>query len=232
MKTAILVDGAYFIYRARKIFGSLSPSELATRLQRYSCYHLPKEPSNISTIDKNLYRIFFYDCPPLNKKMEHPLTKKQIDYSKSERAKWRLELHDVLKRKPKVALRLGVVDDINCSWVIADKKIRKLCRGEITVKNLEEDDVTLSVKQKGVDMRIGLDIASMSYKKQVERIVLIAGDSDFVPAAKLARREGIEFILDPMWGSIKPDLQEHIDRLRSTFPRPKVPLATPDEIAT
>jgi uncharacterized LabA/DUF88 family protein len=223
MKTAILVDGAYFIHRARKIFGALSPAELAARLQRYACYHLPKpNQQEKNTIEKYLYRIFFYDCPPLNKKMEHPLTRKQIDYSKSDRAKWRLELHNVLRRKPKVALRLGVVDDINCSWIIANKKIRKLCRGEITIDDLSEEDVTLSVKQKGVDMRIGLDIASISYKKQVERIVLIAGDSDFVPAAKLARREGVEFVLDPMWASIKPDLQEHIDRLRSAFPKPPI----------
>jgi uncharacterized LabA/DUF88 family protein len=47
-------------------------------------------------------------------------------------------------------------------------------------------------------MKIGLDIASMSYKKQVNKIILISGESDFVPAAKLARREGIEFILDSM----------------------------------
>lgn len=224
MKTAILVGGAFFIHRARNIFGSLSPDELATRLLRYSCYHLPRSnPQEKNHVEKYLYRIFFYDCPPLNKKMEHPLTKKQIDYAKSDRAKWRLELHDVLRRKPKVALRLGVVDDVNCSWVITNKKIRKLCRGEMAIADLAEDDVTLSVKQKGVDMRIGLDIASLAYKKQVERIVLIAGDSDFVPAAKLARREGIEFVLDPMWASIKPDLQEHIDRLRSTFPKSSKP---------
>ncbi len=29
-------------------------------------------------------------------------------------------------------------------------------------------------------MRIGLDIASLAYKKQVNQIVLISGDSDFV----------------------------------------------------
>ena len=54
----------------------------------------------------------------------------------------------------------------------------------------------LDLKQKGVDMRIGLDIASLANKKLVDQIVLIAGDSDFVPAAKHARREGIDFILD------------------------------------
>ena len=66
-------------------------------------------------------------------------------------------------------------------------------------------------------MRIGLDIASLAYKKQVDQIILIAGDSDFVPAAKLARREGIDFILDPMWASIKDSLFEHIDGLRSNW---------------
>lgn len=68
-------------------------------------------------------------------------------------------------------------------------------------------------------MRIGLDIASLTYKKQVDQIILVAGDSDFVPAAKLARREGVDFILDPMWASIRDDLHEHIDGLRSVLPR-------------
>ena len=69
--------------------------------------------------------------------------------------------------------------------------------------------------QKGVDMRIGVDISSMAFKKQVNQIILIAGDSDFVPAAKLARREGIDFILDPMGNHIPDDLFEHIDGVRS-----------------
>ena len=152
--------------------------------------------------------------------MHHPLTGKAIDYSKSEKSNWRRALHEVLRRTPKVALRLGVLDDINCSWAISNENIKKLCAGKIQISELREDDVTLNVKQKGVDMRIGLDIASVAYKKQAQRIVLISGDSDFVPAAKLARREGMEFILDPMWAPIKPDLQEHIDRLKSYFPKP------------
>ena len=61
-----------------------------------------------------------------------------------------------------------------------------------------------------------------------ERIVLVSGDSDFVPAAKLARREGIDFILDPLWAHITPSLNEHIDGLDSSWPRPG-PLAEKDE---
>ena len=70
-------------------------------------------------------------------------------------------------------------------------------------------------------MCIGLDIASMAYKHQVTQIVLIAGDSDFVPATKHTRREGIDFILDPMWQGIRPELNEHVDGLHScTFHEP------------
>ena len=76
-------------------------------------------------------------------------------------------------------------------------------------------------------MRIGLDIASLTYQGRINQVVLISGDSDFVPAAKLARRGGIDFVLDPMWATIRPDLFEHIDGLRSVCPKPaKVPAAT------
>lgn len=52
---------------------------------------------------------------------------------------------------------------------------------------------------------------------QASRIVLIAGDADFVPAAKLARREGVDFILDAMHQPISDDLFEHIDGLWTTY---------------
>jgi len=68
-------------------------------------------------------------------------------------------------------------------------------------------------------MRIGLDIAAMAFKRQVDQVILISGDSDFVPAAKLARREGIDFILDPLGANIRPDLVEHIDGLQTVLNR-------------
>ena len=87
-------------------------------------------------------------------------------------------------------------------------------------QSLKSGDVALGLRQKGVDMRIAIDIASLTLEKQVKTIVLVAGDSDFVPAAKLARREGIEFILDPLWQSVNDDLFEHIDALQSGLKRP------------
>ena len=70
-------------------------------------------------------------------------------------------------------------------------------------------------------MKMGLDIASLAFKRLVRRIVLIAGDADFVPASKFARREGIDVILDPMWQRVGDDLFEHIDGLTSKAPKPK-----------
>ena len=51
-------------------------------------------------------------------------------------------------------------------------------------------------------------------------IVLVSGDSDFVPAAKLVRREGVTFILDPLWRNVSVDLSEHIDKMTSGLPNP------------
>ena len=227
-KTAIFVDGAFFIRRALRIFGSRSPADLATVLWKHCILHLylkqtPHPVEDPGAIE-HLHRIFFYDCPPLSKKIEHPLTGKQIDFSKSDRAVWRKSFHEELKKKRKVALRLGCLDDTNFAWAVSNDTVKQLCKKRISVDDLTENDITLNVKQKGVDMRIGLDIASVSYKKQASKIVLISGDSDFVPAAKLARREGLDFVLDPMWAPIKPDLHEHIDGLRSTFPPPPPPV--------
>lgn len=116
-------------------------------------------------------------------------------------------------------MRLGVLEDRN-RWILRPEKTKELLASKISIKDLTENDVVYDLMQKMVDIKIGLDIASMSLKKLVDQIILISGDSDFVPAAKLARREGIDFILDPMWNPIKPDLFEHIDGLVSKIERP------------
>jgi uncharacterized LabA/DUF88 family protein len=87
-------------------------------------------------------------------------------------------------------------------------------------RQLTEDDVEYEVRQKGVDIKMGLDIASIAYKRLADRVVLITGDADFVPAAKLARREGLDVILDPLWAPISPSLNEHIDGLKTTWEKP------------
>jgi len=153
------------------------------------------------------------------KKQHNPLTGKSVDFSSTDQYKFQREFLEELKKKRKIALRLGILEDRK-RWIIRPSKTKELLTRKIVIDDLTEDDVQFDFIQKRVDIKIGLDIASMTLKKQVEQIILISGDSDFVPAAKLARREGIDFLLDPMWNPIKPHLFEHIDGLVSKIRKP------------
>ena len=64
-------------------------------------------------------------------------------------------------------------------------------------------------------MRIGLDIASLTLKHQVEIIVRVTGDSDFVPAMKFARREGTQLYLLTMGHGVREPMYEHADLVLS-----------------
>lgn len=227
MPTAILIDGAYFIKRFRAIepHNAYNAERAADCIHRWAVAHLATVPTGNGSNEargqnrRELYRIFFYDCPPLEKKLHNPVTKRAVDFAKSDEAVFRLSLHKRLLSKRKLALRLGHLST-DTPWTIKPRVIVELLAGKKTFDTLTADDVMPAVRQKGVDMRIGVDVASLAFKKQVDQIVLIAGDADFVPAAKLARREGIDFVLDPMWRTIPQNLMEHIDGLRSTCPKP------------
>ncbi|GHR25720.1 NYN domain-containing protein [Helicobacter pylori] len=219
-KVAILVDGDFFIrcYKShlKKQFGDkykdLNLEKLAHDIHTHCLKHINKE-------NEELYRIFFYDCKPLDKKVHYPHTQEALDLSKSSSYKERKELHKHLIPKPCLALRLGYLDANNARWVIRDQeKEKKLFNRKISIEELQNDDFIYHAKQKGVDIKIGLDIATLALKKLVQKIVLISGDSDFVPAAKLARVEGIIFTLDPMGNPIREDLKEHIDYLTTRLP--------------
>lgn len=225
LKTAILVDGGFYRRRAQALWGEKHSQDRANELMNYCKNHL-----NFNNQNAELYRIFYYDCPPMGKKIYHPLLKRQIDFEKSDLFKWTTEFFNELKKKRKVALRLGALAESQAHFNLDPDITKKLCRGAINWSDVTEDNFKLDVKQKGVDMKIGVDIASLAYKRQINQIVLISADSDFVPASKLARREGLDFVLDPMYASIKPELHEHIDGLRSfrsPYCPPKTKIYTP-----
>ena len=212
---AVLVDGAYFLKRYPHCYAggkNHPPDKVARNLYTMVLGHVE---------DEELYRIFFYDCPPLDKKVHNPISGSMVDFSKSKTALFRTGLHRELARMRKVALRLGVLRDIPEKWRINPGKLKQLFQKKIGFDEVDARDVLYDVKQKGVDMRLGLDIASLAYKKHVNRIILVTGDSDFVPAAKLARREGLDVILDPMWQRVHESLYLHIDGLHSTCPQPQ-----------
>lgn len=213
--TAILVDDGFYQRQAYSLFGEKSPQDRADELISYCSRHIKGGHEK-----KHLYRIFYYDCPPSEKNIFHPFTGRTINLKKTKEYIWKNEFYEALRCKRKVALRMGELLESQAGFIIKPEVVKKLCRREISFDDLSESDFLLDMQQKGVDMRIGLDISSLAYKKLVQQIILIAGDSDFVPAAKHARREGIDFILDPMWHTIKPSLYEHIDGLHSCVAKP------------
>ncbi len=215
--TAILVDGAFFLKRYRSIhrIKNLDPLRTSQDLWEMCLKHLNQAKKE----SFDLYRIFYYDCMPYGKKQHNPVTGRSVDFSRTDQFDFQINFLDELKKKRKVALRLGVLEDRK-RWIIRPSITKALLSGQISVDDLSENDVQFDFIQKRVDIKIGLDIASMALKKQVDQIILISGDSDFVPASKLARREGIDFILDPMWNPIKPHLFEHIDGLVSKIKKP------------
>jgi len=209
VKVAVLIDGGFFVKRFNQIYNqsrTMTGKEVADKLYTLAHSHVGKE--------NTLYRIFYYDCHPFDKKMHNPINGKSVDFKKSDEFEFRTSLIETLKRKRKVALRLGTLKE--SGWTIYQHKIKELLTRKITIDDLKPEDVTVAMKQKGIDMKIGVDIASLALKRFVDRIVLVSGDSDFVPAAKLARREGIDFILDPMGANVEPNLFEHVDGMENS----------------
>ncbi|MCZ9290421.1 NYN domain-containing protein [Corynebacterium sp. c8Ua_174] len=221
--TAILVDGGFYRRRARLLFGDKEPSERANELVDYCRRH-------IRTAGANLYRIFYYDCQPSERVLFPPLAQKQVNLGKSEEFRWNSEFLKEIVKKRKVALRRGEELETQNGYMLKSAPLKKLCRGTISVDDLRLEDFYLDIIQKGVDMRIGLDIATMAERGIVTQIIMISGDSDFVPAAKYARRAGIDFIIDPLWARISDSLNEHVDGVRECVRRP--PLNEEDPLHT
>lgn len=218
-QVAILIDGSFFLKRYYHTFGKgkvHTPQQVVKNLHWMCSRHLTDKKTKKKD---ELFRLYYYDCPPLSKKVHNPLTKRAIDLGKSDLAIFQYQFLDLLKRSRKLALRLGYLKDSK-NWVINPRKTKDLLNGKIALADLQESDIRLEVNQKSVDIKIGVDITSLALKRQVQRIILVSGDADFVPAAKLARREGIDFVLDPMWNPINEDLYEHIDGLSSVCPKP------------
>lgn len=218
-KTAIFIDGAYYRKRASHLWGKKTPDRRAAELYAYCMEHMKQVKRDEGTkSSRQLYRIFYYDCEPLSKVIYHPLSKKNIDFKKSDTYKWALDFFDHLRVQRKMCLRTGILLDSNASFSIHHEKMKDLLAGKIALGDLTEQDFSPTWSQKGVDMKLGVDICSVAYKHQVDQIILIAGDTDFVPAAKIARREGLDVILDPMWSNHVTDkLSEHVDGIRSCW---------------
>jgi uncharacterized LabA/DUF88 family protein len=117
-----------------------------------------------------------------------------------------------------VAMRLGSIRP--GGWTLTDRWVNKTLNSNQPMQPPQQQDVYFNMEQKGVDMRLGIDVATLALKKQVERIIVISGDTDMIPAIKLARREGVQVALVALQGGagVNKHLIEDADLVRTITP--------------
>ena len=188
-KTALLIDGGWFSKGLGKILKS------AQRLaQRYpGRQKRPDRPARRrGTVPHLLLRL----------RTVRPGSHKSVDGSKKDYKLMpayaaRKQFFFDLGQTGFVALRRGELKARG--WEFSDTYRQGLIAGGVPIAPTATD-VYPNFEQKGVDMRIGIDVATLSLKKIVDRIILFSGDTDMIPALKLARREGLQVFvvkLDP-----------------------------------
>jgi uncharacterized protein (TIGR00288 family) len=184
-KVAILIDGGWF----SPVLGN----QLTPKVKWPTAQQVYDNTLKILEPNEDLLKIYYYDSLPYDKTATNPIDKTTIDYSKTPGFTHRNSFFRDLGNQNYIALRRG--DMKFRGWKLSKGFQKQLSQGKVVSKALTGNDIDPDLQQKGVDMRIGIDVATLALKHQVDRIILFTGDADMIPAIKLARREGIQVVL-------------------------------------
>lgn len=198
-KVAILLDGGFVkkrLQRLNKHFPTVA--EIDKLCKSIMGHDRLKEHA--------LFRIYYYDAPPLEGTAKNPISGAVINFSTTKQAAENKSLIDSLELEPDFAVRRGQI--IQTGWKLGKTALRSI--GKKT-RPIVEKDLVPDLCQKGVDIRIGLDIAWISLKRVADILVLVTGDSDFVPVMKFARKEGLRVYLEKMGHPVRRELLAHAD---------------------
>ena len=139
----------------------------------------------------------------------HPASGNKLNLAGTMRFREAQSLYDRFIMKPNVALRMGETRLSPQNWKIKPHVARELIRNP---RVLTDADFALDIGQKGVDIRIGMDMARLALRELVRTVVVVTGDSDFIPAFSFVRREGVKVILDTMGHTrSRAELKAHAD---------------------
>jgi uncharacterized LabA/DUF88 family protein len=107
-----------------------------------------------------------------------------------------------------IALRCGQTRPRG--WPLKPSYLSQL--GKTPYRPPAADDYQLTFEQKGVDMRIGIDVTTLAMNRYVDRIIVATNDTDLIPALKAARRHGLQVVIAHV-GTFTPhhDLVEDAD---------------------
>ncbi len=221
-KAAILIDGGWFTKVLRSELSVPVPGGQPKRPIISAAVVRKNALLALDLSEEEPFRIFYYDAFPYDRKATNPVDGKTFDFGCSPTHAYATKLFDELGQMNLVALRRGKLKPRG--WTLTDAYVRRAIAATPGTPRtappiLSADDVFFALEQKGVDMRIGIDVATLAIKRQVDRIVLLSGDTDMVPAMKLARREGVQVVVVAVGGTrISPELIEDADILRAIQP--------------
>jgi uncharacterized LabA/DUF88 family protein len=184
-KIVILIDGGYLRVKSRKAGKQYNPEFIEKFAQ---VCKIPGE---------EILRILYYDCAPYAGTVRLPVSGNPYAFTGSDQ--W---MEDLAK-KDLFAVRRGVLKFRGYK----PKQTPFNLIGQLTDADFDAD-----FEQKGVDMRIGLDIATYSANGCVDRIVLVSNDTDCVPAMKHGRKSGLQIVLIQLPnGTVASELLMHSD---------------------
>jgi uncharacterized LabA/DUF88 family protein len=175
---AILLDGGFVIQKLSEKHRKFPEAGDVVDL----CRDISSD-SNLKNYE--LLRIYFYHSRPSNIKLSNPVDSTTLDLGKSDLFHNTNKLLRELETAQDFALRLGEIS-INRSWKIKSRNLPDIIEKSRT---LEASDLKPDIEQKGVDLRIGLDIARLALKEFVRVVVVVTGDSDLIPAFKCPELE-------------------------------------------
>ena len=153
---------------------------------------------------ESLFRIQYYDCEPYHGNVRLPVSGGTRVYTAEN------TLLTELGKQELVAVRKGVMKFRG--WERSKASLAKA----LAPADLTDNDFKPRWEQKGVDLRIGLDMLTLTETRAVEMIVLITGDTDLIPAMKMARSRGLQMAgLSLPNRAIGPELLPHLDFYRN-----------------
>jgi len=203
MNVAILIDGSFFWMK--HLEARLGQPPVAENVKQ-ACDLIMADPE---FANDRLFRAYYYDSPPYGGKAVHPISQREIEFCTTEQYRIKNEYLDLLRRMPRMALRLGSL--AMQGWKLNKKNMRGIMESLSQNRPLQPQDVSINLVQKEVDMLMGLDIAWMAARGMVEKIVLLTGDADMIPAMNFAREHGMLVFVAKFGYYLSDKLREHAD---------------------
>jgi uncharacterized LabA/DUF88 family protein len=199
MNVAVFIDGGHLRVCAKKAHKQYDPAFIVNAAN--SCV----------VAGEKLFRILYYDCDPYTGTVQLPVSGGQKSFNAPN------NLLSDLGALEYVAVRRGILKFRGWERTPASLKAAKAAADTGSIAPpLTDSDFKARFEQKGVDLRIGLDMVTMANTGAANLMIVITGDTDLIPAFKLVRARGFQVAGVNLPNSqIIHELRQHLDLFRT-----------------